>query len=108
MMIREVIDAVANLDDFWISRVLALYDMRRQNEDIPESEVAKLLCVAASDLADCFPRNISNPEVTELFEFYGPMLLINIPNLRLLFESEGFDLNSKMEIANPHAEQDFY
>jgi hypothetical protein len=108
MKLREVILSMDQLDDFWISKIIALYDLRArnnyylyQNKGLADPPAAFFLTVVFSDLSEIFPRDTSNPLVGRAFKSYQQSIRAEKEVVKALFEMEGFNDELEIEIENP-------
>jgi hypothetical protein len=98
----DAIQSIDQFDDFWISKIIAFYDLRapidylRQKQGHLSSPTALFLIGTFSDLSEIFPRDTSNPLVGEAFESLEQSLRNEKAAIKALFDEEGFD--DKLEI----------
>lgn len=99
--LRDIIDTIDILDDLWASRAILVYDIVSFVFDDFENGTLCLITGAFSDISEAFPRDMGNPEIIEMFEFYRPYYRDEKPKILELCRSLGLDLEMEYEVANP-------
>jgi hypothetical protein len=101
LKLHEIISTIDSLDDLWVSKIIALFDLRFGYEGSPQSEASLLICAAMSDASEAFPRLVSNPHVVQVFTDYEASLCQSKAAIQTMFLEAGFDLDIDIKVVNP-------